>query len=204
MDINQIIQSSHSSASLSRDAVSQLSADKSTAADSERDSVELSQEGVYLNDLEQGGIEWGKTFKTVPPIPRTFDELATWINQYKTAVQERIQEIFIQEGVQQEEDAQLQLQDDGSITVQGGGQQAGVIEDVANNNPAVQSLLQSANQRNQLFDVLGFGNDLRLASNDGERAQAGAALAQRLSEPVSFQLTLRRPDGIDGAATAEL
>ena len=195
MDINQVIKSSHSP-SAGQDAATALYRGNSatTAQDTgSNDSLMLSQEGVFLNDLAQGKLEWGKEFKTVPPVPRTAEELTSWFNDYQEAVRKHIQEIFQLDNIQLAQPITLQAGTDGGVAVNGDHPQAQDVQQAIGAHPAINSMMQSLNQRSELFNVLGHGNDLRQAGNDDERSQAETALSKHLSTPPTFSLTLNTP-----------
>ena len=130
MDINQVIKSTHTATA--QDAAALYRGNSTNAAQNAtpNDSLKLSQEGVFLNDLTQGNLEWGKAFKTVPPIPHTAQELNTWFNDYQEAVRKSVQELFQQSDVQLQQPVTLQTSGDGSVQVDGKHPQAQAIQKV--------------------------------------------------------------------------
>ena len=190
MDINQL--SNASQAASSKEVANSLYRAKTdpTSNGGAKDSLNLSPEGTILNDLQLGKLDWGRSFTTVPPIPRTAQELSTWFDDYQKAVRESIQKLFETNDIQLQQPVTLQNGSDGNVRVDGQHPQAQEIQQLVNDNPQVASQLQTLNQRSDLFDVLAHGNNLRQASNDIEQSQAAAALSEHLNNPTPFRLTV--------------
>jgi hypothetical protein len=201
MDINQVIKSSHT-APAQETAAALYGGNSADAAQNPapNDSLKLSQEGVFLNELSQGNLEWGKTFKTVPPIPHTAQELSTWFNDYKEAVRKNIEELFQQNDIQLQQPVTLQTSDDGGVQVDGNHPQAQEIQQAIDGSALVNNQIQSLSQRSDLFSILGHGNDLRQASNDSERSQAAEALSEHLNNPPPFRLTVNPSSSVEPAS----
>jgi hypothetical protein len=190
MDINQL--SSANQATSSKEVANTLYRAKTdqTSKTSSSDSLNLSPEGAILNDLQLGKLDWGRSFTTVPPIPRTAQELNTWFDEYQQAVRESIQKLFENSDLQLQQSVTLQNGNDGSIQVDGQHPQAQEIQQLVNDNPQVATQLQTLGQRSDLFNVLAHGNDLRLAGNENEQSQAAAALSEHLNNPAPYRLTV--------------
>jgi len=191
MDINQL--SNASQAASSKEVANSLYRAKTdpTSNGGAKDSLNLSPEGTILNDLQLGKLDWGRSFTTVPPIPRTAQELSTWFDDYQKSVRESIQKLFETNDIQLQQPVTLQNGSDGNVRVDGQPPpQAQVIQQLVNDNPQVASQMQALNQRSDLFNVLAHGNNLRQASNNSEYSQAAAALSEDLNNPAPFRLTV--------------
>ncbi|MDH5359055.1 MAG: hypothetical protein OEX03_00765 [Gammaproteobacteria bacterium] len=190
MDISQVIQPTQKAGynEASTNAAAERPVQSTTAGT--RDNVELSDEAVFLNQLDNGSIEWGRSFTTNPPVPHTLNEIREWVSSYNEGLRSRVEEIFQQRNVQLEQDLEIQLGAEGQAQVDPSHPQAELAQQALAEHPELNSQLGEQQQRQQLANVLEIGGALHTAQSATERQAEEQNLTRQLNHPQVLQLTV--------------
>ncbi|MDH5182635.1 MAG: hypothetical protein OEX12_01975 [Gammaproteobacteria bacterium] len=190
MDISQVLQPgqrvTHNESP--KDAATSSAAQPTNARS--KDNVALSDEAVFLNQLDNGSIEWGRSFTTTPPIPRTLNEIREWVSSYTDGLRSRVEEIFQQQNVDLEQDLTIQVNGNGQLQVDPSHPQAVRAQQALTEHPELTLQLSEQQQRQQLANVLEIGGALRNADTTEARRGSEQDLSQQISTPQAFQLTV--------------
>jgi len=190
MDISQVIQPTQKAGYNEAPTSTATERPAQSAPSGARDNVELSDEAVFLNQLDNGGIEWGRSFTTNPPVPRTLNEIREWVSNYGEGLRSRVEDIFQQSNVRLEQDLDIQLDAEGQAQVDPSHPQAEQAQQALAEHPELTSQLGEQQQRQQLANVLEIGGALRSAETTTERQTEEQNLTQQLNHPPVLQLTV--------------
>ncbi|MBD3609639.1 MAG: hypothetical protein HUJ30_03730 [Gammaproteobacteria bacterium] len=165
------------------------------------DELNISPQAQLLHELEQGGIEWGRSFKTIPPIPRSLTEILESLQQQREAVQAKIEGIFALADPGLEEE--ITIQSDHTTTTataaSSDGQQR--AQAVIDDHPIIQTLLTSIGQQEDLTLALQQGGELNRAGDDPQqRANIEQQISQHFSSRTETTLTIQPSRPADSLA----
>lgn len=190
MDISQLIptglKTAHNESPAKADADGSAQAAKVRA----QDDLALSDEAVFLNQLDNGSIEWGRSFYTLPPIPHTPSEIRELISSYDESLRSRLEDILRDINVSLEQDLNIQLNADDQAQVDPSHPQAQQVQQALAEHPEMAAQLGEQQQRQRLANVLEIGGALRSADSVEARQAIEQALSRQLNNPQGYQLTI--------------
>lgn len=190
MDISQVIQPAQKAGY--NEASANVAAERSArpAEARTKDDVKLSDEAVFLNQLDNGNIEWGRSFTTNPPVPHTLNEIREWVSSYGEGLRSRVENIFQQRNVNLEQDLAIQVDAQGQVQADPAHPQAEQAQQALDTHPELNTQLGEQQQRQQLANVLEIGGALRSANSSEERQVQEQNLSQQVSTPPILQITV--------------
>lgn len=188
MDISQVAQTTQKTGST--EAMKNPSVGAALASARTEDQIALSEEAVFLNKLETGNLEWGRSFTTLPPIPRTYNEISEWVSNYSDGLRSRMEDLFKQEDIQLQQDLTVTVDAQGQASIDPEHPQATQAQQALENAPELGQQLQAQQQRQQLAAVLNIGGQLRSADSDAAKFNSEQRLTQQINHPPAFELTI--------------
>ena len=190
MDISQVVQSGQQATKAESPKGPTAESSARSAGAQNSDGVAISDEAVFLNQLDNGSIEWGRSFTTSPPIPRSLSEIREWVSDYSDGLRARVEDIFQQHNVNLEQDLDIQVDDEGLPQIDPAHPQAQEAQQALDGHPEVINQLGEQQQREQLASALEIGGALRSSTDNVTRQVNEQALSQQLSQPQAYQLTV--------------